>query len=85
MTTRLSKTKRMVNIYSDGLHILSPRLNDGGISLTINGARLLSNDYYPGPPDYFGTNFEGQEIDHPGIAKVMIVDDAIPFVGQGKM
>lgn len=83
MTTRLSKTKRMVNIYSDGLHILSPRLNDGGISLTINGARLL-NDYYPGPPDYFGTNFEGQEIDHPGIAKVMIVDDAIPFVGQGK-
>ena len=61
MTTRKSKTKRMVNIYSDGLHILSPRLNDGGISLTINGARLL-NDYYPGPPDHFGTNFEGQDL-----------------------
>ena len=28
--------------------------------------------------------YGGEEIDHPGVAKVMIVDDAIPFVGEGK-
>ena len=83
MTSRKSKTKRMVNVYSDGVHIISPRLNDGGISLTINGARMI-NEYSSTIPIHFGVEYDGEEIDHPGIAKVMIVDDAIPFVGQGK-
>ena len=83
MTTRKSKTRRMVNVYSDNLHIISPRLNDGGISLTLNGAQMI-NDLSPGKPIHFGVEYEGDELDHPGIAKVMIVDDAIPFVGQGK-
>ena len=83
MTSRKSKTKRMVNVYSDGVHIVSPRLNDGGISLTINGARMI-NEYSSTIPIHFGVEYDGEEIDHPGIAKVMIVDDAIPFVGQGK-
>jgi archaeosine-15-forming tRNA-guanine transglycosylase len=73
----------MVNVYSDNLHIISPRLNDGGISLTLNGAQMI-NDLSPGKPIHFGVEYEGDELDHPGIAKVMIVDDAIPFVGQGK-
>tara|TARA_Y100000768_G_scaffold147007_1_gene109694 strand:+ start:3754 stop:5769 length:2016 start_codon:yes stop_codon:yes gene_type:complete len=83
MNTRKSKTRRMVNVYSDDLHIISPRLNDGGISLTLNGAKMI-NDLSPGTPIHFGVKYEGDELDHPGIAKVMIVDDAIPFVGQGK-
>jgi 7-cyano-7-deazaguanine tRNA-ribosyltransferase len=83
MTTRKSKTRRMVNVYSDNLHIISPRLNDGGISLTLNGAKMI-NDLSPEKPIHFGVDYEGDELDHPGIAKVMIVDDAIPFVGQGK-
>jgi uncharacterized protein with predicted RNA binding PUA domain len=83
MTSRKSKTKRMVNVYSEGVHIISPRLNDGGISLTINGARMI-NEFSPTTPIHFGVEYDGEEIDHPGIAKVMIVDDAIPFVGQGR-
>ena len=83
MTTRKSKTKRMVNVYSNGLHIISPRLKDGGISLTLNGAKMI-NQLSPGTPLNFGEDFTGQELDHPGVAKVMIVDDAIPFVGEGR-
>ena len=83
MTSRKSKTKRMVNVFSDGVHIISPRLNDGGISLTVNGARMI-NELSSTNPIHFGVEYDGEEIDHPGIAKVMIVDDAIPFVGQGK-
>ena len=83
MTSRKSKTKRMVNVYSDGVHIISPRLNDGGISLTINGARMI-NEFSPTTPIPFGVEYGGEEIDHPGVAKVMIVDDAVPFVGEGK-
>jgi len=83
MTSRKSKTRRMVNVYSDGSHIISPRLNDGGISLTLNGAKII-NDLSPGKPIHFGVDYDGDELDHPGIAKVMIVDDAIPFVGEGK-
>tara|TARA_B100000900_G_scaffold410169_1_gene427454 strand:- start:10099 stop:12264 length:2166 start_codon:yes stop_codon:yes gene_type:complete len=83
MTTRKSKTKRMVNVYLDKSHIISPRLNDGGISLSLEGALLL-NQLCAGKPIPFGVKYEGNELDHPGIAKVMIVDDAIPFVGDGK-
>ena len=83
MTSRKSKTRRMVNVYSDGSHIISPRLNDGGISLTLKGAKII-NELSPSKPIHFGVDYDGDELDHPGIAKVMIVDDAIPFVGQGK-
>ena len=37
-----SKTKRVRNVHaSDGEHILSPRMRDGGLSLTLEGARRL--------------------------------------------
>ena len=37
-----SSTGRVKNVHDrDGKHILSPRLNDGGLSLTIEGARFL--------------------------------------------
>ena len=73
----------MVNLYSKGVHVISPRLNDGGISLTLEGARLL-HSYSSKPPLSFGEEHSGEELDHPGIARVMIIDDAIPFVGQGR-
>ena len=83
MTSRRSKTNRMVNVYSGGIHTISPRLNDGGISLTLEGAKMINSEY-SSPPLIFGEEFEGDELDHPGLARVMIVDDAIPFVGQGR-
>jgi uncharacterized protein with predicted RNA binding PUA domain len=83
MTSRRSKTNRMVNVYSGGVHTISPRLNDGGISLTLEGARMINSEYSSSPL-IFGEEFEGDELDHPGLARVMIVDDAIPFVGQGR-
>ena len=83
MTSRRSKTDRMVNVYSDDVHVISPRLNDGGISLTLEGARMI-HSFSPEPPLSFGDEHNDDELDHPGIARVMIIDDAIPFVGQGR-
>jgi len=83
MTSRRSKTDRMVNVYSDGVHVISPRLNDGGISLTLEGARMI-HSYSSNLPLSFGEEYSDEELDHPGIARVMIIDDAIPFVGQGR-
>jgi len=43
-----SKTKRVKNVHaSDGQHIISPRLRDGGISLTLEGARRLHGSEMP--------------------------------------
>ena len=56
---------------------------DGAISLTLLGARRL-NLLTPSPPLEFGEEFDGEEVDHPGIARVLLRDDAIPFVGVGR-
>ena len=58
MTSRKSNTDRMVNVYSEGLHILSPRLNDGGISLTLEGAKKLSDNRIPNSFDDHDINSE---------------------------
>ena len=43
-----SKTKRVRNVHSsDGSHIFSPRLRDGGLSLTLEGARRLHGSDIP--------------------------------------
>lgn len=83
MNSRRSNTDRMVNVSFGGVHALSPRLKDGGVSLTAEGARMLYslND---GPPDLFGETNPDEEKDFPGIPRVMIRDDAIPFVGKGR-
>jgi predicted RNA-binding protein (TIGR00451 family) len=39
---------------------------------------------YPGTPDLFGEEDLSEEEDHPGIPRVMISEDAIPFVGDGR-
>ena len=42
MTVQRSSTGRIKNVFdSDGIHVLSPRLNDGGLSLTTPGAIAL--------------------------------------------
>ena len=79
MTSRKSNTDRMVNVYSEGLHILSPRLNDGGISLTLEGAKKLSDNRIPNSFDDHDINSEFL-----GLPKVCINDDAKPFVGIGR-
>ena len=83
MESRRSNTDRMVNVSFNGEHVLSPRLKDGGISLTSEGARILYS-LYPGTPDLFGEEYSPEEEEHPGIPRVMISEDAIPFVGDGR-
>ena len=43
-----SKTHRVRNVHaSDGEHLLSPRMRDGGVSLTLEGARRLHGSTMP--------------------------------------
>ncbi len=81
MTSRKSRTDRLVNVSSGGGHILSPRLTDGGISLTTHGASI-ANALNTSPVPDFGSSEE--DSDFPGIPRVCIIDDAVPFVGKGR-
>ena len=81
MTSRRSRTDRVINVSSQGEHILSPRLTDGGISLTIQGANAANEMHNSKPPE-FGTG-EGDS-EFPGLPRVCIIDDAVPFVGKGR-
>jgi len=81
MTSRKSRTDRLVNVSSGGGHILSPRLTDGGISLTTHGASI-ANGLNTSPTPDFGSSEE--DSDFPGIPRVCIIDDAVPFVGKGR-
>ena len=81
MTSRKSRTNRLVNVRSHGKHILSPRLTDGGISLTTIGASV-ANSMNSTPVPVFGSIEEDSEF--PGIPRVCIIDDAVPFVGKGR-
>lgn len=81
MDARRSRTDRMVNVYSEDSHILSPRLTDGGISLTLDGARRL-NELHGTPPPEFGTERVDEIFE--GVPRVCLIEDAIPFVGKGR-
>ena len=81
MSARRSRTDRMVNVHSDGAHILSPRLTDGGISLTLEGARRLNELHRAAPPEF---GVDGTDEVFAGVPRVCIIDDAIPFVGKGR-
>jgi 7-cyano-7-deazaguanine tRNA-ribosyltransferase len=82
MSSRRSRTDRMVNVLLEDEHILSPRLSDGGISLALGGAQRL-NALNPGPPSRFDDPAD-DGLDHPGMPRVWLLDDAIPFVGRGR-
>ena len=81
MSIRKSRTDRIVNVYSGKSHILSPRLTDGGLSLATEGA-ISANNLSPSPIPIFGS--EEPEEEFPGIPRVCIHDDAVPFVGKGR-
>jgi len=82
MAVRRSRTDRVVNVLLGDEHILSPRLSDGGISLALAGARRL-NALDPTPPARFG-ELADEVSEHPGVPRVWLLDDAIPFVGRGR-
>ena len=82
MEVRRSNTDRVVNVLCKGQHILSPRLTDGGISLALEGAlRLNSNS---NPPARFDEPNPDSGSNHPGVPRVRLLKDAIPFVGRGR-
>tara|TARA_Y100001970_G_scaffold292679_1_gene435178 strand:- start:6725 stop:8890 length:2166 start_codon:yes stop_codon:yes gene_type:complete len=83
MSSRKSRTDRMVNVFFDEEHCLSPRLTDGALSLTLAGAVKL-HEINPDPPPLFDNDQLLNELDHPGIPRVLISDDAIPFVEKGR-
>jgi 7-cyano-7-deazaguanine tRNA-ribosyltransferase len=83
MESRRSKTDRIINVSVDDEHLLSPRLTDGGISLAIGGARKL-HSINPEPPLRFDSSEAIPEADHPGMPRVLLSEDAIPFVGKGR-
>jgi len=66
----MSSTGRIRNVKdSEGRHVFSPRLNDGGLSLTDEGAKVLHDlDLAP---------------EH-APATLTVVEDAVPFVGAGR-
>lgn len=64
---------RVKNVLDrDGIHLCSPRLMDGGLSLTAHGARWLD-----------GLRAAATEA-HPGLARVAVTEDAVPFVSDGR-
>ena len=80
----MSRTNRIRNLIdSEGLHLFSPRLAEGGMSLTVEGARKLhSLRKLPTPADFTMNDFSlypGQ-----GPAWVVVDNDAEPFVNEGR-
>ena len=82
MTVERSSTGRIRNVFSkDGRHILSPRLHDGGISLTNEGAKDL-HSLAEGPPRLVLQNDaipyvrDGRNVIHGFIERVD--DDVVP-------
>lgn len=80
----MSRTNRIRNlINSEGLHLFSPRLAEGGMSLTVEGARKLHSLRKLATPSSFKENdfsfHAGQ-----GPAWVVVDSDAEPFVNEGR-
>ena len=81
MSVRRSRTDRVVNVISEDKHILSPRLTDGGLSLSIEGARAI-NEFHKTPVPVFGSKVESHIFT--GLPRIHLRADAIPFVGKGR-
>ena len=83
-TFTMSRTERIRNMTDkEGRHLFSPRLAEGGISLTIDGATLLHSlrkEKIPvGFPDEDFGFCPGK-----GPAWIVVTDDAVPFIKQGR-
>ena len=80
----MSRTGRIRNVItSDGRHIFSPRLGEGGISYTIEGAKWAHSIRKLPLPKGFETSAIDENVGE-GLAFVVIDEDAVPFVGQGR-
>ena len=80
----MSRTGRIRNVIdSNGVHIVSPRLAEGGLSLTVEGARLLHSLRKHPIPTNFGPK-KKSDCDGNGLAWVVVDHDAEPFVKQGR-
>ena len=81
---RRSNTNRPVNVFNGEMHLFSPRLNDGGISLALHGAKFI----HEAMKSAEGTDEVPKDIqprgDHQGLPRITIHRDAIPFVGAGR-
>ena len=81
---RRSNTNRPVNVFNGEMHLFSPRLNDGGISLALHGAKFI----HEAMKSAEGTVEVSKDIqprsDHQGLPRITIHRDAIPFVGAGR-
>ncbi len=92
-----SKTHRVRNVHaSDGEHLLSPRMRDGGLSLTLEGARRLHGTNIPTVvvnDDSVPFTRKGRNVMHGFILKVkgdltpglpcLIEDQNGVFIGHG--
>jgi len=81
VVNRLGRVKNAM--LSNGTHIVSPRLTDGGLSLTTGGAIEIHAHREVPLPDGFG-KIEGESHLSKGPAWVVVNDDAEPFVRQGR-
>ena len=80
----MSRTGRIRNVInSNGTHIVSPRLAEGGLSLTVEVARLLHSLRKIPVPKSFGTK-KKSDCSGNGLAWVVVDSDAEPFVKQGR-
>lgn len=80
----MSRTGRIRNVItSDGRHIFSPRLGEGGISYTIEGAKWAHSIRKLPLPKGFETSAVSENVGE-GLAHVVIDEDAVPFVSQGR-
>ena len=82
--TRHSNTGRPVNVFKDGKHLFSPRLNDGGISLALEGAKALHSLRSKHVGKSKKSQSQRNNTDHPGVPSVTLHSDAVPFVGAGR-
>ena len=82
-TFTMSTTGRIRNMFdSNGDHLFSPRLAEGGISLTLKGAKILHSKRVDGMPSGFSQ--DNQFYPGKGLAWVVVNDDAVPFIKQGR-
>ncbi|MBT61544.1 MAG: hypothetical protein CMA63_08370 [Euryarchaeota archaeon] len=80
VVNRVGRVKNALS--SQGHHIASPRLKDGGLSLTDNGALALHQHRKQQCPS--GFNDQQRLLDGEGLAWVVVDEDAEPFVLQGR-
>ena len=80
----MSRTGRIRNVFdSSGTHLFSPRLGEGGLSLTVDGARKLHALRTTGIPRGFNSGTTLSNVGK-GLAWIVIDDDAEPFVRDGR-